>query len=124
MTFRRSHVEGSGWIVLQGPDQHIEGHVLLTILVRVDDDGFYVGECVELGVPSFGETLDEAIKAVLDATVLYLNTVEVTGERERVLDSRGVKLIPGLPEGLETIEVVAHPGETISSQSVALLAGA
>jgi predicted RNase H-like HicB family nuclease len=107
--------------LLAGAGNTINGHLLLTVRVRFED-GYWVGDCIELGVPSFGETLEQAINAVEDATLVYLNTIEAHGDRERIFKERGLEIRPGQPEGFEDIEIRAHAGETVSPRSVALLA--
>jgi predicted RNase H-like HicB family nuclease len=47
----------------------------------LDEDGFYVSDCVELGVASFGATVEEAMENLADAVVVYLNTLGDRGER-------------------------------------------
>lgn len=112
---------GAGWLMLVGgPEEPVQGHVLLTFRIRRDDDGFYEAECPELGVPSFGETVDEAIANIGDAVVLYLNTLEFHGNRERVFKERGLELRPGSPpEGVE-ISIPAHPGDVVASRPLLL----
>jgi len=51
----------------------------------------WVSECLELGVASCGDTMQEALAAILDATTLYLETAEDEGELERVLRDAGVQ---------------------------------
>ncbi len=56
---------------------------------------YYVSKCEELGTASFGETEQEALDNIQDATVLYLNTLEELGECEATLRRRGVSLHSG-----------------------------
>lgn len=42
----------------------------------VQEDGYYVGRVIELGVSSFGTSIPEALRATADATALYLEETE------------------------------------------------
>jgi predicted RNase H-like HicB family nuclease len=54
------------------------------------EDNQWVSECVELGVTSCGDTMQDALAAVLDATTVYLETLEDEGELDRVLQGAGL----------------------------------
>jgi hypothetical protein len=44
------------------------GYVLVSFRVSPEDeDGYFVGECIELGVSSFGRSVDEAMANTLEA---------------------------------------------------------
>ena len=64
------------------------GFIDLTLRAHRERDQF-VSECVELGLSSCGDTLDEAFRSIIEATELYLETLEDLGETERVLHERG-----------------------------------
>jgi predicted RNase H-like HicB family nuclease len=66
-------------------DLHFTGH---------EEDGQWVSECVELGVASCGDTAQEALEAVLEATNLYIETLKDEGELERVFRERSIRVIP------------------------------
>lgn len=100
------------------------GHVLLTFRMVRDEDGFYVGKCQELGISSFGDSVDGALGATLEATSLYLETLDDQGERERVLDEKGIKFLPGPPHDNATVPIEVHPGEVVSPQRLSMLVGA
>lgn len=51
----------------------------------------WVSECLELGVTSCGDTMQDALAAIVDATTLYLETLEDEGELERVLLEAGLQ---------------------------------
>jgi predicted RNase H-like HicB family nuclease len=74
------------------------GYVVLTFKVYPEDDVF-VGECVELDVSNFGDTLEEALKATLNATELYLETLDEIGERERLFKERDIEFSSSEPDG-------------------------
>lgn len=91
------------------------GHVLLTIRVR-EEDGSFVGECVELDISSCGDDINEAFRATLEATALYLERLDVNGERDWVLPERHVKVYDAIPPDDFSVGVTAHPGEYVSAQ--------
>ena len=65
------------------------GYILLTL--RVYPEGKqWVSECLELGTTSCGDTIEEALKNIRDATPLYLQTIEANATRERIVQERRV----------------------------------
>lgn len=90
----------------------------MTLKVHKEGDQ-YVSECVELGVASCGDTLEEAFEAIKDATAVYLDTLEDEGERERVFAERGITVLPGEPpaDGRE-VSVRVRPDEYVSPETV------
>ena len=73
-------------------------YIILTIAVEREGD-YYVSSCMELGTASFGISEKEAIQNVLDATSLYLNTLEDLGECSAVLETKGVTVHEGQSVG-------------------------
>jgi predicted RNase H-like HicB family nuclease len=65
------------------------GYVVLTLTVAKEGK-HYVSECSELGTASFGDTFDQALTNVVDATTEYLSTIERLGERKRIFKERGI----------------------------------
>jgi predicted RNase H-like HicB family nuclease len=63
----------------------------LTSVVWPEEDQ-WVSQCVELDVASSGSTPDEAQEQLMDALCAYLNTLEELGEREQVLEERGIEV--------------------------------
>lgn len=57
-----------------------------------DEDGLWVGECVDLGVATSAETKEAAQKGILEATELYLRTLGEHGELRRILEERGIRV--------------------------------
>jgi predicted RNase H-like HicB family nuclease len=79
---------------------------------RDDETGQYTAVCDELGVPSCGDTLDQAFENVTEATLLYLDSIEAAGERERIFKERGIAIVYGDdPEAPRSIQV--SPNEYI-----------
>ena len=65
------------------------GYIALTLTVAKEGKHF-VSRCPELGTASCGDTFDEALQNIQEATVEYLNTIERLGERPRVFREKGV----------------------------------
>jgi len=55
----------------------------------------WVSECLELRVTSCGDTMQEALAAIADATTLYLETLADERELERILGDAGLHRITG-----------------------------
>lgn len=91
----------------------IEPTGYIDVTIRIEKaDGQYAAECLELGVASCGDDLDEALERILDATVAYLNDLEETGEIEAVFRERGIVIHPGPSE---VVFVPARRGEIVYS---------
>lgn len=90
----------------------VVGHIVLTLLVH-QEDAQYVSECVELGTASCGDTIDEALENIREATVLYLNAIEEAGERERVFRRQGIQIFLG-PSHVGQAHVTASTADTVS----------
>jgi predicted RNase H-like HicB family nuclease len=84
----------------------IERAITVTFEVEREDDQ-YVSHCPELDVASYGDSVEDAIAHLKDAVLLYLDTVERDGDRERVFRDRGIK-IEERQEAAYTVRV--HPG--------------
>jgi predicted RNase H-like HicB family nuclease len=119
-----SRVPQTRWSYERPDREHGEplGYVLLQFRVEQDDDGLFLGECIELGVSSCGDTLDEAVRATMEATAAYLESLDLAGEREAVFAERGVTLLPTVPDRSTEVHLVAHPGEWVTPQRLAVLA--
>lgn len=90
------------------------GNIVVTISVH-EEDGVFQAECLELGVPSLGRTLDEAFQRACEATLLYLNTIEAEGQRDRIFRDQGIKVITGkVPSTKRNLS--ARPEEFLSRQ--------
>ncbi len=90
-----------------------KGYVVLTF--RLYPEGpQWVSECVELGTASCGDTIEEALANIQDATVLYFNTIEENGSRGRVFRDRGVRVMRGEPPPLAEVRGRARPNELLT----------
>src|SRR5688572_6043347 len=69
----------------------MDGTVSLTIVIEAED-GLYVATCRELDIASQGESVEDAMQHVLNATTLYLNVLEEDGEIERVFREREIEI--------------------------------
>ncbi|MGB6836866.1 MAG: type II toxin-antitoxin system HicB family antitoxin [Dehalococcoidia bacterium] len=86
------------------PKAQVKGYVLITFIVS-EEEGGYVSTCPELGIASQGNTVDEAIEGIKDATLVYLSTIEQLGERERVFKERGIKVQRQPPTQATTLQL-------------------
>jgi predicted RNase H-like HicB family nuclease len=75
-------------------------YVILTFVVEQEGE-YQVSKCLELGTASFGNDVDEALENLMDATEVYLNTLEDLGECRRVLEEKGVRVYSYEPAELE-----------------------
>lgn len=94
-------------------------HVVLTIRVH-EEPPYFVGEAVELGISSFGETLDEALSMTLDAVCTHLNVLETQGLARRFLEDAGMKVHSARPahEDVASVNLQARPGEVVAPRIV------
>jgi len=69
----------------------MRGYVKLTYKFRKEGRK-WTAHCEELGTATFGPTLLEAQKRIVEATLLHLNTLEDVGERKRFFKENGIKL--------------------------------
>ena len=77
----------------------VVGFVPLTLEVSREGKSF-VSRCLELGTASCGDTFEEALANVKEATVEYLNTLERLGEQERVFGEKGIVVRRSRPSRL------------------------
>lgn len=83
-------------------------YILLSYTVHREGDQ-YVSLCRELDISSCGSTVDEALQKALDATQLYLTTLEDLGECLERLSERGVRVLDK-PSGVK-LPVPSRPGQ-------------
>jgi len=67
----------------------MERMITLTLEVEREDDQ-YLSLCPELDLASYGDTVEDALSHLKDAVLLYLDTIEQDGERERIFRERGI----------------------------------
>lgn len=92
--FRGRDPEGErpdAWIALTG------------VIWREGDD--WVSLCPDLNVSSFGSSDEEAYDELMDAVCTYLNALEELGERDQVLEERGIPVYRAAPPGSFTPSV-------------------
>lgn len=63
--------------------------ILLTVVVKQEDKGYSV-ICPELNVASQGETFEESISNIKEATELYIESAEQLGIMDEVLEQLGI----------------------------------
>jgi predicted RNase H-like HicB family nuclease len=90
-------------------------YIVLTCMVEPEGE-YYVSKCLELGTASFGRNTQEAFENVVDATEVYLNTLEDLGECRQVLKEKGVKIYSYQPAELEVRKARFPVGSIIRPQ--------
>jgi len=68
----------------------------------LQEDGQWVGRCLDLGTSTCADTLDEAHEAMKEALELHLNALEETGERARFFREHRIRTYSTPPERKET----------------------
>ena len=102
------------------------GYITLTFIAHRDDETKrYVSNCVELGISSSAKDLEQAFDRILEAAILYLNTLEEIGERERIFTERGIQITPGEPpqEVEHRVDVRVGPAEYAAARDLPVPAG-
>jgi len=59
--------------------------------VITKEGAHYVSQCLELDIASCGDSVEEAFRNLEDATMLYLSTLDETGQLQRVFEEIGIK---------------------------------
>ncbi len=73
----------------ESEDGVVMQYIVVTIAVWPEEDA-WVSKCLELGTVSEGDSEQEALHNIREATELYLDTLEDLGECRQVLDEKGV----------------------------------
>jgi hypothetical protein len=84
-----------------------EGYISLT-LKFYREQGRWVGECQELGTSTYGRSLPETKKQLVELVGLHINTLEDVGERQRFFKENGIKFHLNKPQ----MGVINLPYET------------
>lgn len=105
-------------------DPGARGFITVEFRARLDDETKqYVARCDDLGVSTAGDTLDEAYDNLLDAVVLYLNTLEEVGDRDRVLRESRIEVRDVEDDTLpRTMSVLPHEHVSVQHVPVAAMA--
>ena len=83
--------------------------VLLTLNVW-RDEASWAGECTELGTATDGDSPDQVFEELSDLTMLTVETLENSGQLERVLREQDVKVYTDeLPSRVEVPAQVVAP---------------
>lgn len=64
--------------------------LMLTATLRPEPEGGYSVFCNELDIASQGETVDEALKNIKEAVVLYIESAEDLGMMDEVMERLGI----------------------------------
>ena len=84
--------EGLKW---KGVQEWSNGAVKVALTLQFwQEDGVWVGECVELGTATDAETPDILLNTLPSLVTLHLNGLEDIGEREQVFRERGIMVTP------------------------------
>ena len=78
----------------------MRGYVKLTYKFRKEGRK-WTAYCEELGTATFGPTLLEARKRIVEAVLLHLNTLEDVGEGKRFFKENGIRFYPTKPKTKE-----------------------
>jgi predicted RNase H-like HicB family nuclease len=100
--------------------RQITGYIILTLVIH-EEDGQFASVCPELGTASCGDTVDEALANIREATLQYLSAIDQNGTRERIFRKRNIPIYPVQPE--DTRLVPAGTKDIVSSVVLPLLAG-
>lgn len=63
-----------------------------------EEDGQVAALCLELGISSFGDTLEEAQSALQGAVTVFLEECHRMGTLEMVLEEAGYRQAPAAPD--------------------------
>ena len=88
--------------------------------VAYQEGEYFVSECRELGTSSFASNVDDSFTNLLDATKVYLNTLEDLGESHRVLEQKGVRVYEYEPANWEVTRAKFPVGSRIQPTVVDL----
>lgn len=67
-------------------------YIDVTTVVEREGNQF-VSVCPELGTSSCGDTVQEALDNLREAIEVHLNGLEEVGERERIFEERGIRVV-------------------------------
>lgn len=94
-------------------------YIVLTCMVEPEGE-YYVSKCLELGTASFGRNPDEAFENLVDATEVYLDTLEDLGECRQVLKAKGLRVYSYEPAELEIRRAKFPVGSIISPRVMSI----
>lgn len=79
--------------------------VIVNLRFYRDKNNKWIGECLELGTTSFGDTIEEAKESLIDLIELHLNTLEELGEKKRFFKKHNIKTFKEKPKSIRQIRV-------------------
>ena len=89
------------------------GYVVLTYMFEKEGRR-WTAYCEELGTATFGRSLPEAQRKLVDAVGLHLNTLEQVGERRRFFREHGIKFHRAKP-AISTIRIPIREATFVQS---------
>jgi len=57
------------------------------------EDNQWIGECLETGITTYGDTIDEVQKELPELITLHFNSIEDMGDMEDCLKKNGITLL-------------------------------
>jgi len=84
-------VRGSRWSYQNLGENPTKGHVVVWVQVHQDRTGYFIAKVSPFPVSGFGGSVDEAMQDALGATTLYLDMVDLEGQREVVFREHNVE---------------------------------
>ena len=93
----------------------LTGSVILTGVAEREGDQF-VSYCRELGTASCGDTIEEALKNLGDAIEVHIGALTETGELQRVLREKNIR-IDIQPPSSDELFVRIPPGKIVTTYS-------
>lgn len=109
----------TSWEARKRPEGAVLGTIVVFIRI-VEDDGVFVGHCAPFGVSSFGDSVEAARDATLEAVEVYLEAIDEVGERDKVFADLGVLYFPGEPPAEVEWPTKVHPGEYVTAERVSV----
>jgi len=70
---------------------NLQGEIPVNIISQ--DDGTFVSDCPELGISSYGQTIDEAIRSFQEVLFLFLQDIIERGVAREILGQCGWKIV-------------------------------
>ena len=91
------------------------GYIQLTMVLSKEDDGRWVGTCLELGTSNYGNTIEEAEKHLEESVQLHLRTLEELGESEKFFKENNIKIYSSEQKEMN-LNIKVNPGVFIKPQ--------
>ena len=87
----------------------VDGKYIAVTFAIEEEDGQFVGTCLQLGTSTCGDTLDKAFHNLKEAVELHLDTLEELGERQLFFREMGIKVREHPPKRRRPVERLVTP---------------